>query len=343
MNVREKMEGFERLTLIKQAKLSSETLGRKNNEEKDSMRTCFMVDRDRILHCKSFRRLKHKTQVYIKTFGDHYRTRLTHTLEVSQVARTIGIGIGLNEQLIEAISLGHDLGHAAFAHNGEEVLNEFLEEGFRHNEQSVRVVEKLERNGRGLNLSEEVIDGILNHSGLSKSSNNKAKTLEGRIVKVSDKIAYLNHDIDDSIRAGLLSEELLPKEVIKVLGKTHSERIDTLVKDVIISTTETLNNGVFDISFSDEVWEAMTELRRFMFKNVYLGDILKIERNKAKFILENLINYYYNHENELPGIYKEIAEKEGIKRAVADYISGMSDDYCLNTFNKLFVPKMVIY
>ena len=343
MNVREKMEGFERLTLIKQAQFSSETLGRKNNEEKDSMRTCFMIDRDRILHCKSFRRLKHKTQVYIKTFGDHYRTRLTHTLEVSQVARTIGIGIGLNEQLIEAISLGHDLGHAAFAHNGEEVLNKFLDEGFRHNEQSVRVVEKLEKNGRGLNLSEEVIDGILNHSGLSKNSKNKAKTLEGRVVKVSDKIAYLNHDIDDSIRAGLLSEEELPKEVIKVLGKTHSQRIDTLVKDVIINTTETLNNGVFDIAFSEEVWEAMTELRSFMFKNVYLGDILKIERNKAKFVLENLINYFYTHENELPGIYKEIAKEEGLKRAVSDYISGMSDDYCLNMFNTLFVPKMVIY
>ncbi|WP_066894871.1 deoxyguanosinetriphosphate triphosphohydrolase [Clostridium nigeriense] len=343
MNVREKMEGFERLTLIKQATFSSETLGRKRKEENDSMRTCFMVDRDRIIHCKSFRRLKHKTQVYIKTFGDHYRTRLTHTLEVSQIARTIGLGIGLNEQLIEAIALGHDLGHAAFAHNGEEVLSSFLEEGFRHNEQSVRVVEKLERNGRGLNLSEEVIDGILNHSGLSKNSNNKAKTLEGRVVKVSDKIAYLNHDIDDSIRAGLLSEDILPKEIIKVLGKTHSERIDTLVKDVIINTTEALNNNEFDIAFSDEVWEAMTELRRFMFKNVYLGDILKVERNKAKFVLENLINYYYTHENELPGIYKEVAKEEGLKRAVADYISGMSDDYCLNMFNSLFVPKMVIY
>lgn len=343
MNVREKMEGFERLTLISQAKLSSETLGRKRKEENDSMRTCFMVDRDRIIHSKSFRRLKHKTQVYIKTFGDHYRTRLTHTLEVSQIARTIGLGIGLNEQLIEAIAVGHDLGHAAFAHNGEEVLNSFLDEGFRHNEQSVRVVEKLEKNGRGLNLTEEVIDGILHHSGLSNNNKNKAKTLEGRVVKVSDKIAYLNHDIDDSIRAGLLSEDVLPKEVIKVLGKTHSQRIDTLVKDVVVNTTEALNNNEFDIAFSEEVWEAMTELRRFMFKNVYLGDILKVERNKAKFVLENLIEYYYTHADELPGIYKEIAGEEGLKRAVADYISGMSDDYCLNTFNSIFVPKLVIY
>lgn len=343
MNVREKMEGIERLTLIPQAQFSSESLGRKRKEESDPMRTCYTIDRDRIIHSKSFRRLKHKTQVYIKTFGDHYRTRLTHTLEVSQIARTIGVGIGLNEQLIEAIAVGHDLGHAAFAHNGEEVLNSFLDEGFRHNEQSVRVVEKLEKNGKGLNLSAEVIDGILHHSGLSTNNNNKAKTLEGRVLKVSDKIAYLNHDIDDSIRAGLLSEDILPKEVIKVLGETHSKRIKTLVTDVVINTSESIKNNEFDIVFSKEVWEAMTELRRFMFKNVYLGDILKVERNKAKFVLENLIEHYYTHIDELPGIYKEIAEKEGIKRAVADYISGMSDDYCLNTFNSIFVPKLVIY
>ncbi|MBQ6820284.1 MAG: deoxyguanosinetriphosphate triphosphohydrolase [Clostridium sp.] len=343
MNVREKMEGIERLTLIPEATFSSETLGREKEEDKDSIRTCFMVDRDRIIHSKSFRRLKHKTQVYIKTFGDHYRTRLTHTLEVSQIARTIGIGIGLNEQLIEAISVGHDLGHAAFAHNGEEVLNEFLEEGFRHNEQSVRVVRLLEKNGRGLNLSKEVIDGILNHSGLSKNDKNKAATLEGRVVKVSDKIAYLNHDIDDSIRAGLLSEDILPKNVIEVLGDTHSKRIETLVKDVVINTTKAIENGNIDIEFSQEVWEAMTELRRFMFNNIYLGDILKVERNKAKFVLENLINYYYKHSDELPELYKDIARKEGVKRAVADYISGMSDDYCLSTFNSIFVPKLVIY
>jgi dGTPase len=341
MNVREKIEGFERLTLVTQATFSNSNLGRKRPEENDTVRTCFMVDRDRIIHSKSFRRLKHKTQVYIKTFGDHYRTRLTHTLEVSQIARTIGSGIGLNESLIEAIALGHDLGHVAFAHNGEEVLNDFLG-GFRHNEQSVRVVEKLEKNGLGLNLTLEVIDGILHHSGLENAAN-KAKTLEGRVVKVSDKIAYLNHDIDDSIRAGLLSEDILPKEIIKVLGKTHSQRIETLVVDVVKNTTNALNNNEIDIKFSSEVWEAMTELRRFMFKNVYLGDILKVERNKAKFILENLINYYYNNENELPDLYKEVAAKEGLKRAVADYIAGMSDDYCLNAFNSLFVPKLVIY
>ncbi|GAB6169655.1 deoxyguanosinetriphosphate triphosphohydrolase [Clostridium carnis] len=342
MEIREKIEDFERLTLIKEATHSFNALGRERKEDEDPIRTCFMVDRDRIIHCKSFRRLKHKTQVYIKTFGDHYRTRLTHTLEVSQIARTIGTGIGLNESLIEAIALGHDLGHVAFAHNGEEVLNEFLEQGFRHNEQSVRVVKKLEKDGKGLNLTYEVIDGILNHSGLG-TKGNKAKTLEGRVVKISDKIAYLNHDIDDSIRAGLLVNEDLPKDIIEVLGKNHSERIETLVLDIIKTTSKNIESGIVDVELSKEVWKAMTELRQFMFKNVYLGDILKVERNKAKFILENLIQYYYKNIDKLPDKYKIIANEEGKKRAVADYIAGMSDDYCLNMFNSIFVPKVVIY
>ena len=280
--------------------------------------------------------------VYIRTFGDHYRTRLTHTLEVAQIGRTIGAGIGLNEMLIEAIALGHDLGHVAFAHNGEEVLNEFLDGGFRHNEQSVRVVKKLEKDGKGLNLTEEVIDGILNHSGLGQKEN-IAKTLEGRIVKYSDKIAYLNHDIDDSIRAGLLHEEQLPKEIIKVLGKNHSERIHVLINDMINETTENLKNGKYDIKQSDEVKEAMIELRRYMFKNIYLADVLKEERGKAKFILTHVIDYFYKHSEELPNLYKEIANEEGLKRGVADYIAGMTDDYCISTFNKIYVPKFVIY
>lgn len=342
MNVREKIEGFEELTFIPQATFSNKSLGRDRDEDGDSIRTCFMVDRDRIIHCKSFRRLKHKTQVYIKTFGDHYRTRLTHTLEVAQVARTIGAGIGLNENLIEAIALGHDLGHVAFAHNGEEVLNDFLDEGFRHNEQSVRVVKKLERDGRGLNLTAEVINGILNHSGLAKVGN-KSITLEGSVVKYSDKIAYLNHDIDDSIRAGLLSEEELPKDAIKLLGNTHSQRIETLILDMIKNTTESINKNIHDVTLSTEIWEAMTELRQFMFKNVYLGDILNIERTKAKFILTQLIEHYVKNPEELPDRYKSILEDEGLKRAVADYIAGMSDDYCLNKFNSIFVPKFVIY
>ena len=342
MIIREKIEKFEHLTLIKKASFSKYSSGRKIKEELDNVRTCFMVDRDRIIHSKSFRRLKHKTQVYIKTFGDHYRTRLTHTLEVSQVARTIGVGIGLNENLIEAIALGHDLGHVAFAHNGEEVLDSFLDEGFRHNEQSVRVVEKLENDGKGLNLTEEVIDGILHHSGLGESTT-ESKTLEGRIVRYSDKIAYLNHDIDDSIRAGFLTEEALPKEIIRVLGKSRSERIDTLVNDIIRETINNINDGKYRVAQSKEVKEAMIELRKFMFKNIYLGTHLKEERIKAKFVLEQLVNYYFKNSNELPDVYKKIEESEGTKRAVADYIAGMSDDYCLATFNKIYVPKFVIF
>lgn len=342
MEIRERIENNEDLTLIPEAIHSNKSSGREIEEEADNIRTCFMVDRDRIIHCKSFRRLKHKTQVYIRTFGDHYRTRLTHTLEVAQIGRTIGAGIGLNEMLIEAIALGHDLGHVAFAHNGEEVLNEFLEGGFKHNEQSVRVVKKLEKDGKGLNLTEEVIDGILNHSGLGQKEN-IAKTLEGRVVKYSDKIAYLNHDIDDSIRAGLLSEEQLPKEIIKVLGKNHSDRIQVLINDMINETTENLKNGKYDIKQSTEVKEAMIELRKYMFKNIYLADALKEERGKAKFILTHVIDYFYKHSEELPKLYKDISYREGLKRGVADYIAGMTDDYCISTFNKIYVPKFVIY
>ena len=342
MNIREKIERNEQLTLISVASFSSKTLGRKRIEEKDITRTDYMIDRDRVIHSKSFRRLKHKTQVYIKTFGDHYRTRLTHTLEVAQIGRTIAVGIGLNEVLVEAITLGHDLGHVAFAHNGEEVLNKFLPGGFRHNEQSVRVVEKLERNGRGLNLTLEVIDGILNHSGFSNGTA-KAKTLEGQVVRYSDKIAYINHDIDDSIRANLLSEDMLPKEIIKVLGKTHGERVGALVNDCIKNTLENIQNNIFKVSLSEEVGEAMAELRKFMFKNIYLGDVLKVERDKAKFVLENVINHFYKHPEQMPEIYKNIVEEEGLHRGVADYIAGMSDDYCINIFNNLYVPKFVIY
>ena len=342
MNIRERIEKNEDLTLIPQAIHSNKSSGRLINEKDDDIRTCFMVDRDRIIHCKSFRRLKHKTQVYIRTFGDHYRTRLTHTLEVAQIARTIGAGIGLNDMLIEAIALGHDLGHVAFAHNGEEVLDSFLDNGFRHNEQSVRIVERLEKNGKGLNLTKEVIDGILNHSGLG-NKDNIAKTLEGRIVKYSDKIAYLNHDIDDSIRAGLLREEDLPKEAIKVLGNNHSQRIQVLVTDMVNETQKNLANGIYDIKQSDVVKEAMIELRRYMFSNIYLGNVLKEERDKAKFILTHAIEYYYKNSEQLPELYQIIVKEEGLKRGVADYIAGMTDDYCISTFNKIYVPKFVIY
>lgn len=340
MNVREKIQNFENLTLIKEAAFSRNSLGRKIKEDEDEIRTCYMIDRDRIIHSKSFRRLKHKTQVYIKTFGDHYRTRLTHTLEVSEVARTIGVGIGLNENLIEAIALGHDLGHVAFAHNGEEVLNEYLEAGFRHNEQSVRVVTKLENNGLGLNLTEEVINGILNHSGLGTAKD--MKTLEGIVVKFSDKMAYLNHDIDDSIRAGLLIREQIPKEIRKVLGETSTERLNTLIKDFVKTSNDNLSNDIKEVGLSKEINQAMIELRQFMFKNIYLGDTLKVERNKAKFVLNQVIRHFEENPEQMPEIYLVIAKSEGLKRGVADYVAGMSDDYCLSLFNKIFVPKLVI-
>lgn len=344
MNVREKIQNFERLTLIPQASSSLDSKGRKVYEKEDEIRTCYMVDRDRIIHCKSFRRLKHKTQVFIRTFGDHYRTRLTHTLEVTEIARTIAVGIGLNENLVEAIALGHDLGHVAFAHIGEEVLDNFLKEGFKHNEQSVRVVKYLENEGKGLNLTQEVIDGILNHSGLrGENSKRGAKTLEGRVVQYSDKIAYINHDIDDSIRAGVLKQEDLPKDICDILGYTNSERVDTLVTDLINTFIENIGNGKVEVSLSEEVGKAMKNLRSFMFKNVYLSQELKDERDKAKFILYQLINYYMCNPEKMPKFYQEIIHKECKERAVADYIAGMSDDYCLNKFNEIYVPKMVIY
>lgn len=342
MNIREKIERNEELILIKNAAFSNKTLGRNRPEEKDVTRTDYMVDRDRIVHSKAFRRLKHKTQVYIKTFGDHYRTRLTHTLEVGQVARTIAVGIGVNEALVEAITLGHDLGHVAFAHNGEEVLNDFMQGGFRHNEQSVRVVEKLEKNGDGLNLTLEVLDGILHHSGFSNGQG-KAKTLEGQIVKFSDKIAYINHDIDDSIRAKLLRNDMLPKDIVDILGNTHEDRIKTLVNDCIKTTINNIHNGKIMVTLSHEIGEAMAELRKFMFKNIYLGEELKVERNKAKFILQNVIEHFYKYPENMPEFYQSIVEEEGLERGVADYISGMSDDYCINVFNNIFVPKFVIY
>lgn len=340
MQIREKIEQFERLTLIDKAAFSDESLGRVKKEKKDNMRTCYMIDRDRIIQSKSFRRLKHKTQVYIKTQGDHYRTRLTHTLEVSQVARTIGVGIGLNENLIEAIALGHDLGHVAFAHSGEEVLNEYLEDGFRHNEQSVRVVEKLENEGEGLNLTKEVINGILYHSGLGTVKD--IISLEGIVVKYSDKMAYLNHDIDDSIRAGLLDINDIPKEIIKILGNTSEQRLNTLIYDFVNNSNENLKNGNLTIGLSNEINDAMNELRAYMFKNIYKGKTLKVERDKAKFILRQLLKYFTENPEKMPSIYEKIAKEEGIKRGVADYIAGMSDDYCLMMFNSIFVPKVVI-
>jgi len=340
--IRNKIEDNEYKILIDSACHAQKSIGRERDEEEDEIRTCFMVDRDRIIHSKSFRRLKHKTQVYIKTSGDHYRTRLTHTLEVAQVAKTIGKGIGLNEDLIEAIALGHDIGHVAFAHNGEEVLNELLPNGFRHNENSVRVLTKLEKQGKGLNLTKEVLDGILHHSGFSKGSA-RAFTLEGQVVKYSDKIAYVNHDIDDSIRAGLLTNEDLPKNIIRILGKTHSNRIDTLVKDCIYNSINNIENNKIEISLSNEIGDSLALLRNFMFERIYKGPTLKIERDKAKFVIEQVFNYYMKFPEKMPSFYKDISDKEGLSQGVGDYISGMSDDYCLVLFRELYVPKFLVY
>ncbi len=301
-----------------------------------------MVDRDRIIHCKSFRRLKHKTQVFIKASGDHYRTRLTHTLEVSQISRTIGKGIGLNEDLIEAIALGHDIGHVAFGHNGEEILNQLLPNGFKHNVNSIRVLTRLENQGQGLNLTKEVLDGILYHSGF-QNKKVKAFTLEGQVVKFSDKIAYVNHDVDDCIRAGILKQEELPKEYIEILGFSSSDRIKTLVRDCIYKTLDNLKNDIFQVDLSDKIEKGLMGLRSFMFTNIYNGNKLSVERDKAKFVIEQVFLYFIKRPNELPEAYRKIVEIEGLYQGVADYISGMSDDYCLAIFNEKYVPKLMVY
>lgn len=342
MNIRKMLEEREKLTLNKYATFSDKNRGREKVDKIDELRTDFMIDRDRIIHSKSFRRLKHKTQVFIKTFGDHYRTRLTHTLEVAQIARTIGRGIGLNEDLIEAIALGHDIGHVAFAHNGEDVLNELMPNGFKHNINSVRILTKIEDNGYGLNLCDEVLNGILYHSGFGKTEA-KAYTLEGQVVRLSDKIAYVNHDIDDSLRSGVIKIEDIPKPLCDILGDKHGIRINTLVLNVIENTLKSLDQGKVQVVLSNEINEALLGMREFMFKEVYKGEFLKKERDKAKFVLKQVFEYFLKNPDKLPSFYQGIVEREGLYQGVCDYISGMSDDYCLLLFNDLFVPKFVIY
>lgn len=337
MNVRERIEAMEKLCIIDSGSRAADSIGREKKEKQDETRTVYMVDRDRIIHCKSFRRLKRKTQVYIKTWNDHYRTRLTHTLEVSQIGRTIGRGIGINEDLIEAISLGHDIGHVAFAHSGEDVLNEILPGGFSHNVNSVRVLKHIENDGKGLNLTEEVLDGILHHSGFNGKSE-LAHTLEGQVVRYGDKIAYVNHDIDDSLRAGILNMDSIPKDVLQTLGYTHGERINTLVTDCIKKTTENIEKGIMEVSFSDEVDKYFKILRNFMFEEIYNGQYLKEEREKAKFILKHLYDYCYNNPLKMPELYIKISRDEGVYQGVADYISGMSDEYCIAVFKDIYIP-----
>ena len=331
MNIRQKNEVMEKKFLSPYAALSCESKGRDREEPQCDLRTVYQRDRDRIIHCKAFRRLKHKTQVFLAPMGDHYRTRLTHTLEVSQIARTIAKSLDLNEDLTEAIALGHDLGHTPFGHAGERTLNKLCSKGFRHYEQSIRVVEVLENNGRGLNLTKEVRDGIINH----RTSGNPS-TLEGKVVRLSDKIAYINHDIDDAIRGKIICEEDIPKEYTDVLGNTTKKRLDTLVKDIVRNSY-----GVNDILMSDEVQKAMMDLRQYMFTSVYTNPLAKSEESKAYEMITLLFEYYLKHIDEMPDEFKYLINEcgEDEEQVVCDYIAGMSDQYSVSTFQTIFIPK----
>ncbi|HEX3010953.1 MAG TPA: deoxyguanosinetriphosphate triphosphohydrolase [Syntrophomonadaceae bacterium] len=344
MTVREEIEQREKNTLSPQATLAINSKGRELPEEPDPIRTCFMIDRDRIVHSKSFRRLKHKTQVFIAPPGDHYRTRLTHTLEVNQIAKTIGAGLNLNIDLIEAIALGHDVGHTPFAHAGEQILNELISSGFRHNENSIRVLTRVEQSkGRsGLNISQEVLEGVLKHSGYG-SEGEIASTLEGQTIRLSDKIAYVQHDIDDSIRAGLLRLEDIPKEYLEVLGYTHSKRIATLVIDTIRNTRKMITAGkTIRVEPGPEIDKALKGLRNFMFETIYQGPVCMEERKRAMFIIEKLFVYYLKYPGKMSPLFQNIADQEGRERAVADYISGMSDAYCISLFEDIYIPKSLV-
>lgn len=339
MFIREEIEALEKQILSPFAAFSSQSCGREVEEEPDPLRTCFMRDRDRIIHSKSFRRLKHKTQVFISQGNDHYRTRLTHTLEVNQISQTVGKALRLNLDLIEAIALGHDVGHTPFAHTGEEVLDSLVPGGFKHNENSVRVLTRIEqgRLGPGLNLSKEVLEGILHHSGFGKKEN-ACRTLEGQVVRYADKIAYIQHDIDDSIRAGVLAFEDIPRELLEVLGKTHGERIGTLVNDLVINSRKNLKNDERKISLTSDIELALMGLRKFMFSAVYKGAYCQKQRQGAAHIVEYLFNYFHENPTEMPPLYRKIIDNEGVERGVADYISGMTDNYCIAIFKEKVLP-----
>ena len=323
---RERYEQLEKDMLCEYACLSSTTKGRSKPAELCDIRTEFQRDRDRILHCNSFRRLKHKTQVFLSPAGDHYRTRLTHTLEVSQIARTMARAMRLNEDLTEAIALGHDLGHTPFGHAGERMLDKLNPNGFHHYEQSLRVVEFLENNGEGLDLTYEVKDGILKHT------NQWADTKEGQIVRYADVIAYINHDIDDSVRAGILAEEDIPQTITDILGHSKSQRITTLITSII-------NNGAQNIHMDEQTDTAYKALHRFMFDYVYTNPKCKSEEGKAQEMIGSLYNYYATHIEALPAQYLNNAYKFGADTAVCDYIAGMTDGFAVEQFKELFIPK----
>lgn len=328
MLIREELEELERNTLSPFAQLSSKSKGRQIEEVECNLRTRFQRDKDRIVYSKAFRRLKHKTQVFISPEGDHYRTRLTHTLEVSQIARTIARSLRLNEDLTEAIALGHDLGHTPFGHTGEIVLDSLCPNGFKHNEQSLRVVDVLEKEN-GLNLTWEVRDGIKNHTG-----DVPASTLEGRIVKFADRIAYINHDIDDAIRGGIISNQDLPKESVKVLGYRSSERINNMIVNLVENS-----RGKDEIKMTEEFQQAKDELRDYMFKNVYIGSKAKKEEVKAQKIIRELYDYIKSKPDYLPKEAVRLLEKDGLERVVCDYIAGMTDRYAVKKFRDIFIPE----
>lgn len=323
MYIRQIAEQNEHMMLASSAAFSDESAGRAISEEPCPIRTDYARDRDRILHSNSFRRLKQKTQVFLSPRGDHYRTRLTHTLEVSQIARTMARAMRLNEDLTEAISLGHDLGHTPFGHAGERALANLCSEGFKHYDQSVRVVNRLEKDGKGLNLTYETIDGIQCHTNM------KACTLEGQLVRLADVMAYLNHDLEDAVYAGVI--EALPKDITDALGSTKSQRITTMLSSVIS------NNG--EIGYGADIAPVVQRFSEFMFSNLYLNSKAKVEEPKVEGILGALFKFYLNNTDKMDGLYQHIAEEEGKERAVTDFVSGMSDAYAVAMFEELFIPK----
>ena len=329
MTLREQIQAREEAMLSPQACKSSQSRGRARPEEECAIRTAFQRDTDRIVYSKAFRRLKHKTQVFLQPEGDHYRTRMTHTLEVSRIARTMARALSLNEDLTEAIALGHDLGHTPFGHAGERLLDEVMPGGFAHYKQSVRVVERLEKGGEGLNLTWEVRNGIACHT-----KGAPAATLEGQLVRLADHIAYINHDIEDALRGGVIYPMEIPVDAADVLGFTHSQRIDTLVTDAIESS-----RGQEEVRQSPRVGEAMLALKEFMFDNVYTNPMAKGEEGKAQDMLRRLFEYYQRNPDCLPGDFQAIRAEEGVDRAVCDYIAGMTDPFAVERFKELFIPK----
>ncbi len=325
----------ERELFCKYAVFSEDTKGREREIEECSFRTPFRRDRDRIIHSKSFRRLMHKTQCFLSPEGDHYRTRLTHTLEVNQIAQTIARALRLNEDLCEAAALGHDLGHTPFGHAGERVLDSICTDGFRHNEQSLRTVDILERDGDGLNLTYEVRDSILCHTGKKT-----ADTLEGKIIKFADRIAYINHDIDDAIRGGVINVSDVPKELCDILGSTHGARIDTMVKSVIEASEKTFEAGESDIIMEEEIFSATEELRDFMFEHVYFNPVAKGEESKACAMIESMYYYFVKNPDKISEEYKKYLEDYSPQRVVCDYIAGMTDRYAVAVYENIFVPKV---